>query len=193
MKIILASGSPRRRELLRELGLNFEVYKPEVDETRKPDELPEELCFRLSRMKALNAAKIFENSIIISADTIVVINSDILGKPKNREDTFRMLSELQGKWHEVLTGISVSMNDKIISHVEHTRVKFKALTEAEILKYLETGESDDKAGAYAIQGKGALFIERIDGDFYNVVGLPLCVLGKMLAEFGIMALNHHAH
>ena len=144
-------------------------------------------------MKALNAAKIFENSIIISADTIVVINSDILGKPKNREDAFRMLSELQGKWHEVLTGISVSMNDKIISHVEHTRVKFKALTEAEILEYLETGESDDKAGAYAIQGKGALFIERIDGDFYNVVGLPLCVLGKMLAEFGIMALNHHAH
>ena len=193
MKIILASGSPRRLELLRELGLNFEVYKPEVDETRKPDELPEELCFRLSRMKALNAAKIFENSIIISADTIVVINSDILGKPKNREDAFRMLSELQGKWHEVLTGISVSMNDKIISYVEHTRVKFKTLTEAEILEYLETGESDDKAGAYAIQGKGALLIERIDGDFYNVVGLPLCVLGKMLAEFGIMALNHHAH
>lgn len=193
MKIILASGSPRRRELLRELGLNFEVYKPEVDETRKPDELPEELCFRLSRMKALNAAKIFENSIIISADTIVVINSDILGKPKNCEDAFRMLSELQGKWHEVLTGISVSMNDKIISYVEHTRVKFKALTEAEILEYLETGESDDKAGAYAIQGKGALLIERIDGDFYNVVGLPLCVLGKMLADFGIDILNYHAH
>ena len=179
-KIILASGSPRRRELLKELGLDFEIYKPDVDETILKNELPEDLCLRLSRLKAQTGAKKFTNSIIIAADTIVVIDGKILGKPHNRQDAFRMLKILQGREHEVITGVSVALNEKIISHAEHTKVKFTNLNDDEIREYVSTGECDDKAGAYAIQGRGAALIEGINGDYFNVVGLPLCSLSKIL-------------
>ena len=184
-KIILASGSPRRRELLHSLGLDFTIYKPDVDEKIINGESPENLCERLSRLKSSAGAKKFPDSIIIAADTIVVIDNKILGKPHGRDDAFNMLSTLQGRTHEVLTGLTVCMNEKIISHVEHTRVKFRKLNESEIRAYISTGESDDKAGAYAVQGKGSLLVESLEGDYFNVVGLPICRLGLMLYEFGV--------
>ena len=184
-KIILASGSPRRRALLQELGLDFTIYKPDVDEKILNHELPENLCERLSRLKAATGAAVFPDSIVIAADTIVVIDNKILGKPHNREDAFNMLMTLQGRTHEVLTGLTICENHKILSHVEHTRVKFRNLNESEIRAYISTGESDDKAGAYAVQGVGSLLVERLEGDYFNVVGLPVCRLGLMLREFGI--------
>ena len=184
-KIILASGSPRRRALLQELGLDFTIYKPDVDEKILNHESPENLCERLSRLKAAAGAVVFPDSIIIAADTIVVIDNKILGKPHNREDAFNMLMTLQGRTHEVLTGLTICENHKILSHVEHTRVKFRQLNESEIRAYISTGESDDKAGAYAVQGVGSLLVERLEGDYFNVVGLPVCRLGLMLYEFGI--------
>ena len=195
MKIILASGSPRRRELMCEIGLKFEIFKPDIDETRTNNEAPEDLCLRLSQLKAKAGAKVFPNSLVIAADTIVLINGEILGKPKNHDDAFRMLNTLQGKWHEVLTGLSVCFDGKIISEVEHTKVKFRELNKSEILSYISTGECDDKAGSYAIQGKGSLLIERIDGDYFNVVGLPVCRLGKILENFGSLQelLNQHTY
>lgn len=182
-RIILASGSPRRRELLKDIGLEFEIFKPDVDETRLKDEKPEDLCLRLSRLKAECGAKKFPDSIIIAADTMVVIDNKILGKPKDREDAFDMLKILQGREHEVITGVSVAQNEKIIFHAEHTLVKFIELNDSEIREYISTGECDDKAGAYAIQGKGATLIEGVKGDYFNVVGLPLCSLSKMLKSF----------
>ena len=190
MKIVLASGSPRRRELLKSLGLEFEVYKPDVDESIIDGESPSELCERLSRLKAQAGAEKFPDALVIAADTIVVIDDLILGKPKDRDDAFNMLKRLQGKWHEVITGITVCMKQKILSHDEHTRVKFRELSDSEIRAYVSTGECDDKAGAYAVQGYGSLLVERIEGDYFNVVGLPLCRLGMMLSVFGIRLLEH---
>ena len=188
-KIILASGSPRRRFLLTELGLDFEIYKPEVDETRIAGEAPEELCERLSRLKAQAGASKFPGKIIIAADTIVVIDGEILGKPINHDDAFRMLMLLQNRTHEVLTGLTVCKDEKLISHVEHTHVKFRALSEREIRAYISTGEPDDKAGAYAVQGIGSLLVESLNGDYFNVVGLPVCRLGRILSEFGVNLLT----
>ena len=185
MRIILASGSPRRRALLHELGLAFEVFTPDVDESHADTENPESLCRRLSRLKAQAGAEKFPDSIVIAADTIVVIDGEILGKPRNREDAFRMLKMLQGREHVVMTGVSVCSVVRVISHVEHTRVKFRALSDDEIRAYISSGECDDKAGAYAVQGKGSLLVEGIEGDYFNVVGLPVCRLGVMLGKFGI--------
>lgn len=184
-KIILASGSPRRRELLKDLGLEYEIYKPDVDESRLEDEKPEALCLRLSRLKAQDGAKNFPGAIVIAADTIVVIDGKILGKPHDRDEAFMMLKTLQAREHEVITGVSVACGDEIISHAEHTLVKFIALSDSEIIEYIATGECDDKAGAYAIQGKGATLIERINGDYFNVVGLPLCSLAKILRKLNV--------
>lgn len=189
MKIILASGSPRRRELLKSPGLEFEVYKPDVDESMIDGESASELCARLSRLKAQAGAEKFPDALVIAADTIVVIDDLIIGKPKDRHDAFNMLKRLQGKWHEVITGITVGMKEKFITHAEHTRVKFRELSDSEIQAYVSTGECDDKAGAYAVQGYGSLLVERIEGDYFNVVGLPLCRLGKMLSVFGINVLQ----
>jgi len=192
MKIILASGSPRRRELLKSLGIEFEVYKPDVDEHALDDESPSELCARLSSLKAEAGAEKFPDSLIIAADTIVVIDSMILGKPKDRHDAFRMLKRLQGRQHEVITGITVCMKKSFITRTEHTRVKFRSLSDDEIRAYVSTGECDDKAGAYAVQGYGSLLVERIDGDYFNVVGLPLCKLGTTLDMFGINILGGYS-
>lgn len=189
MKIILASGSPRRRELLKSLGLEFDVYKPDVDESIMDGESPSELCARLSRLKAQAGAEKFPDTLVIAADTIVVIDDLILGKPKDRDDAFMMLKRLQGRWHEVITGVSICMKQKILSHDEHTRVKFRELSDSEIHAYIATGECYDKAGAYAVQGYGSLLAERIEGDYFNVVGLPLCRLGKMFREFEINILK----
>lgn len=191
MKIILASGSPRRRELLTSLGLEFEVYKPDVDEEILPGEGPEELCKRLSCLKAGAGSARYPDCVVIAADTIVVIEGRILGKPRNREEAFVMLKTLQGREHDVLTGLSVSSGHRVLSHVEHTAVKFRTLTDDEIRAYVSSGECDDKAGAYAVQGVGSLLVEGIRGDYFNVVGLPLCRLGRMLSEFGVDILRRN--
>ena len=184
-KIILASGSPRRKSLLESLGLEFEVYRPDVDETKRRGESPSELCRRLSASKAQAGAKAFPDSVIIAADTIVVIDGEILGKPSDRQEAARMLRHLSGREHEVITGVAVSLKVKTLVNDEHTLVRFRELTDAEISEYVSSGEGDDKAGAYAVQGKGALMIEGITGDYFNVVGLPLCRLGIMLRAEGV--------
>ncbi|MBQ3654760.1 MAG: septum formation inhibitor Maf [Synergistaceae bacterium] len=189
MRIILASGSPRRRELLTSLGLAFEVFKPDVDESHSEREEPAGLCSRLSRLKAEAGVRAFPGSLVISADTIVVIDGRILGKPLDHEDARGMLRTLQGREHEVMTGLSVGLDGKITTHVERTLVRFRALSEAEIEEYASSGECDDKAGAYAVQGKGSLLVEGITGDYFNVVGLPVCRLGLMLHDFGINILT----
>ena len=188
MSIILASGSPRRKSLLESLGLEFTAYRPNVSEEHLPGETPSELCLRLSRMKAEAGSLEFPDDIIIAADTIVVVDGEILGKPHDRDDAVRMLGLLSGNLHEVITGLAVCYGGKV--HVEdvHTLVKFRELSEAEISAYVSTGECDDKAGAYAVQGIGSLLVEGINGDFYNVVGLPLCRLGAVLSRLGISLL-----
>ena len=185
MRVILASGSPRRRELLSSLGLEFEVYKPDVDESHSEHEEPEELCARLSRLKAEAVAQRFPEAVVIAADTIVVIDGLVLGKPRDREDAISMLGILQGREHEVLTGLTVCFGGKVMTHVEHTLVRFRKLNDSEIRAYTATGECDDKAGGYAVQGKGSLLVEGITGDYFNVVGLPVCRLGLMLHKLGI--------
>ena len=163
-----------------ELGLNFKVIKPDVNEQILPDEEPEKLCERLAKIKCEAVSKNFLNSLVIAADTIVVIDNKILGKPKDFNNAVEMLETLQGREHEVMTGLALSLNNKLISSFERTRVKFRALSHEQVLAYANSGECMDKAGAYAIQGKGSLLIEEIHGDYFNVVGLPVCLLGKLL-------------
>lgn len=184
-RIILASGSPRRKALLESIGIEFEVYKPDADESMRIDETPSQLCRRLATLKAEAGMRAFSRSdVIIAADTIVVIDGEILGKPADREDAASMLRHLSGREHEVITGVAVSFMGRLSVNDEHTLVRFRELTDDEISAYVATGEGDDKAGAYAVQGKGALMIEGITGDYFNVVGLPLCRLGVMLKGIG---------
>jgi septum formation protein len=184
LDIILASGSPRRRELLKGLGWNFKILVPEVDETPHAGEPPEELCIRLAAAKA-HAVDGGEKSLIIAADTIVVIDREVLGKPANEADSLRMIRRLQGRDHEVLTGVGVRWGKRVSIGWERTRVYFRPLDDEAVRAYAETGEGMDKAGAYAIQGRGSLFVSSIEGDYCNVVGLPLCRLGIMLEEMGL--------
>ena len=183
--IILASGSPRRKSLLESLGVSFTVYSPDVDENMLPGETPSDLCARLSVMKAEAGLREYPSGTIIAADTMVVIGDEVLGKPANRTEAARMLRELSGKVHEVITGLTVIHDGNTLTSTVHTFVKFRELSDDEISAYIKTGEPDDKAGGYAVQGKGSLLIERINGDYYNVVGLPLFRLGEMLASVGI--------
>lgn len=185
-KVILASGSPRRREILTGAGLDFDVYISGADESSVSSE---GITFgvyvqELALLKARGAAKSIEGkeNIIISADTVVVCNGDIMGKPKDRNDASSMLKKLSGKSHSVFTGICVWRTKdafSVCSAVE-TKVKFKELSDEKIKRYVMTGECDDKAGAYAVQGKGAALVEKIDGDYLNVVGLPLFKLFEIL-------------
>ncbi|MDR2179456.1 MAG: Maf family protein [Synergistaceae bacterium] len=187
LDIVLASGSPRRRELLRGLGWNFRVLVPEIDETPREGESPEELCTRLAVTKALAGGD--ERSLVIAADTLVVVNGDALGKPTDEEDSLRMIRRLQGRDHEVLTGMGIRWKKGMSTALERTRVYFRPLDDEAVRAYVETKEGMDKAGAYAIQGRGSLLVSSIEGDYFNVVGLPLCRLGSMLEEMGL-ALPH---
>ena len=189
-EIILASASPRRNELLKQIGLQIQVLPSTIEETIDSDLCPEKLVMSLSSMKAHDiAAKSNKNCIIIGADTIVVCGK-ILGKPQNEDDAFNMLDSLQGKWHEVITGITVIDNNSnnCITDFEKTRVKMRELTNDEISTYIRTGEPLDKAGAYGIQGIGAVLVEKIDGCYFNVVGLPLAKLCIILKKFEISIL-----
>lgn len=190
-KIILASGSPRRREILSSAGLDFDVYISGADEDSiSPDGITFGVYVQeLALLKARDAAKSIDEKghIIISADTIVVCEDEIMGKPKSREDAFLMLKKLSGKSHSVFTGVCVWRSDDAfcVCSAQETKVQFKELTDEKINSYIATGECDDKAGAYAVQGKGAALIKSVDGDYLNVVGLPLLKLLDILEnEFG---------
>ena len=186
MKIILASASPRRRELLSALGLSFEI-RPAIGEEHPVPGLPGgETAKRLSRAKCLEiAAGADGQDVVIAADTVVCLDDEILGKPADEEDAARMLKALSGRDHRVYTGVTVARGGRVLSDYEETAVHFRPLTEREIAAYIATGEPMDKAGAYGIQGCAALFVRAIEGDYFNVVGLPLCKLGQMLKELGV--------
>jgi septum formation protein len=178
--LILASASPRRAELLRAAGIDFIVRVADVDETQWRDEPPRDYVLRLSRAKAQAVAQAGE--LVLGADTTVVINDETAGKPLDNDDAKRMLRALSGQWHEVLTAVSLVQGEGVMSDVEVTRVKFAPLSEAEIDWYVATGEPMDKAGAYGIQGYASRFVERIEGNYANVVGLPVQMVYRMLRE-----------
>lgn len=185
--IILASGSPRRKELLEKLGIKFEVEPSGFEETVVPSLMPDELVKQLSAGKAKNIASKHQNALVIGADTIVSFKNTVLGKPQTKEKAKEMLRALSGNVHSVFTGFTIIDTDsgKIISKAVETKVHFRKLTDQEIDNYVNTDEPLDKAGAYAIQGIGALLVEKIDGDCNNVVGLPLAELAISLRDFGI--------
>lgn len=185
MELILASGSPRRSELLRQIGLTFSVHPADVDETLDPDWIPAEAVERLSARKAEAVAQRFPDQLILAADTVVSLEGDIMGKPLSPRSAFAMLSALSGRTHEVFTGLTLRQGDQVVTVSERTAVTFRPLTSEEISAYIATGEPMDKAGAYGIQGRGALFITGIEGDYFNVMGLPLCRLSQLLkTDFG---------
>lgn len=185
-KIILASSSPRREELLNRYNLNQVIFEPKIDEKYVYGERPEQIAMSLAFEKAYWVSQHFINGeIIIAADTIVVLDDIVLGKPKDRNDAFRILSLLTGKEHNVITGISIieaNSNKKIVDY-ELTKVRFRHLSEKQIYRYIETQEPMDKAGAYGIQGCGQILVEKIDGCYSNVVGLPLGKLDYLLNRF----------
>ncbi|MDL2298416.1 Maf family protein [Synergistaceae bacterium OttesenSCG-928-D05] len=184
-KFILASGSPRRRAFFEELGWDFEVQAAQVTEDVIPDEAPQDMVRRLAEAKAADVYHKNEGRWVVGADTTVVIDGKILGKPGDKEDARRMISMLQGKTHTVMTGVAViDPEGRGVSAVEKTDVTFRPMTEGEVTAYVDTGESMDKAGAYAIQGHGTLLVERVAGCYFNVVGLPLERLSELLTELG---------
>ena len=187
MAVILASQSPRRRELLERMGVKeFRIQPAKGEERADPALPPEQLVEQLSRQKAEEVAAQFgPEDLILAADTVVSIQGQILGKPKDKEDAFRMLSTLSGREHTVYTGVTVCRGAKRVTEHEATAVRFRSLTPEEIWDYIATGEPMDKAGAYGIQNYGGLLVEGISGDYFNVVGLPVCRLGRILARFGV--------
>ena len=191
MKIILASQSPRRKELLERMGIrDFETISPNVNESAFHGLPPEELVRRLSAEKAAAVAgRAGEDAIVIAADTVVALEGAVLGKPADELDAFKMLSALSGVRHQVYTGVTVCRGGEKQTAHEVTDVTFRELSEEEIEHYIATGEPMDKAGAYGIQGYGALLIQGISGDYYNVMGLPVCRLSGMLARFGVDCLK----
>ena len=189
MDIILASQSPRRRELLTRMGLTFTVHAADIDEHMDRSLTPDKLVEAISREKAAAAAVDFDqNAIIIAADTVVALDNEVLGKPHDEADAKRMLTHLSGREHQVYTGFTVRQGDQVVTRSECTLVKFRALEESEIDSYITTGEPMDKAGAYGIQEKGSLLVEKLRGDYFNVMGLPVCALGLVLKEFGVKCL-----
>lgn len=189
-RLLLASQSPRRAEILRSVGWPFEAFAMEIDESARAGESPSHYVERLALEKAEAAARINQASLVLGADTTVVVHGEILGKPESEEDARRMLRRLSGRWHEVLTGVALVAGGEgiedgprrhLVRH-ERTRVRFGPMTEREIDWYVRTNEPADKAGAYAVQGYAALFIEEIEGDYWNVVGLPIRLVYKMVNE-----------
>ncbi len=186
MRIVLASSSPRRRELLEMLGMSdFSVVPADVDEA-VPDLQPDEAVIHIAQLKARTVAACCEKSdLIIAADTLVYLNGEALGKPESESDAAEMLRRLSDAKHLVYTGVTIIQNNREVSFAEKTDVFFRELLETEIEAYIKTGEPMDKAGAYGAQGRGAAFIKRIEGDFFNVMGLPICRLVTTLRQVGL--------
>lgn len=195
-KLILASASPRRKDLLTQIGLEFEAYPADIDETSIGYTDAGKYAEEMSRRKALMVAEKFydipgEEHLILGADTTVEIDGNILGKPQDYADAVRMLETIQGKWHRVITGMTLvnAGTREVITDSEVTRVKIRPMTPEMIRAYLNTGESMDKAGAYGAQGFGSLIVERVEGCFFNVIGLPLHKLSLLLERQGIGMLS----
>ena len=181
MQLILASASPRRKELLGLYGIPFTVRAADIDETMDPDKPPFDEVARLSREKALAVSREPED-VVVAADTIVVCGGIVLGKPKDEAQAIEMLGLLSGRAHQVMTGCTVLRGQKDETFTEVTDIHFRPLSPGEIRRYVATGEPMDKAGAYGIQGGAALFCQRMEGDYYNVMGLPVCALGQVLKQ-----------
>lgn len=184
-RLVLASTSPRRAEILKAVGWPFEVEPVRVDETRASGEKAVAYVQRLAEAKAAAAAASLASGLVLGGDTVVVVDEAILGQPRDVEDARRMLRLRSGRWHEVLTGVAlVRAGEPGVSVVDHesTRVRFSKMSEMEIERYIATGEPMDKAGAYAVQGLAALFIEEIQGDYYNIVGLPVRLVYELWSQ-----------
>lgn len=190
-KIILASASPKRKDILKITGLNFAVCTSDYEEEINLPLRPRELARFLSRKKAEAVAHKYKNAVIIAADTFIVFKNRLLGKPRTDKEAEKMLGMLNGKMHSVITGFTIidTANNKILSRSLETKVYFKKLGVEEISAYVSSKEPLNKAGAYAIQGLGAVFIKKIAGDFFNVMGLPLCALTESLKKFGVHVLK----
>ena len=189
--IVLASASPRRQELLQRIGItDFDIRVPETEESYPEGLSPRQIVEYISREKADAAAKLCDaDEIVITADTMVFLDDQRLGKPADEADALRMLTALQGRHHTVCTGVTVRKGDHVVTESEETEVVFRPASEKELLVYIHSGEPMDKAGAYGIQGKGSLLVEGIRGDFFNVMGLPLLRLSRILEQFGITCLG----
>ncbi len=182
-KIILASGSPRRKELLAYIVPEYDVFPADIDESVPVEISPENCAELLAVKKAAYVSEKFPESVVIGCDTVVISDGEILGKPKDPADAERMLKMLSGKVHTVITGVCIFCGDRRESFSCRTEVEFYPITEKEIAEYISTGEPMDKAGAYGIQGKGCVFVKAINGDFFNVVGLPVSMLKRRLDDF----------
>jgi septum formation protein len=185
VQIILASGSPRRRELLQGLGLEFQIIPADIDETLLASETPQQLVERLSITKAKAIAKSYPEALVIAADTTVALGKVVLEKPKDREENKLFIRRLQGRRHEVFTGHALVYQSKLESIVKRSEVYFRALTEHEIAAYVATGEGADKAGGYAIQGRGSALIPHIVGCYFNVMGLSVAAVVELAAKLGV--------
>ena len=183
VRVVLASQSPRRRELLSLIGITHEVRPSSIDESHRSHESPREYAERLAREKADSHGD--ADAVTIGSDTIVVVDGDILGKPADENDAARILRRLSGRRHIVITAVAVGYRGRMLSDVEEVQVAFRPLTDHEIRRYIETGEPMDKAGAYGIQGYGATIVERVEGDYFAVMGLPLQRLTRLLEQLGL--------
>jgi septum formation protein len=185
-RIILASASPRRAELLKQIGVEFEIEPSEVGEQPHPDEAPADYITRIARAKVIAVARKRETGLVIGADTVVVLDGRLLGKPVDEADASRMLRVLSGTWHAVMTGVALfdAATRREVADYDKTLVKFAQLTDTEIEWYISTGEPMDKAGAYGIQGRAGLFVEEIAGNYYNVVGLPIPLVYRLARRLG---------
>ena len=191
MSIILASQSPRRRELLERMGITqFQVIPAQGEERAGPGLSPARLVEELSRQKAAEvAARAGAEDLVIAADTVVAVDGQVLGKPRSPQHAREMLALLSGREHHVYTGFTVRRGEQTVTGHEDTAVRFRPLTAGDISAYVDTGEPMDKAGAYGIQGRGCVLVEGIRGDYYNVVGLPVCRLAQVLLQFGVNGLT----
>jgi septum formation protein len=185
-KIILASASPRRSAILESLGINFTAVSSNADERPHVDESPADYIIRIARSKVIGVARQFESGLVIGADTVVVLDSKILGKPNDDDDARQMLESLAGRWHAVMTGVALydTATKREVVDFEKTLVRFAPLSDSEISWYIATGEHRDKAGAYGIQGSAGLFVEEIAGNFHNVVGLPIPLVYRLAKRLG---------
>lgn len=185
-QLILASGSPRRAHFMRLLNLPFTIMEPDVDERMLKGETPRELVLRLAMLKAAHIAASHPDKLVLAADTVVALGNKVFGKPQDRHDAFLMIKELQGKTHQVYTGVALRLGSTYRNFAECTYVTFASLTDDLIQAYVDTGESDDKSGSYAVQGIASLFVTKVEGSVSSVVGLPVCQVREALAEFGII-------
>lgn len=190
-RIILASASPRRAQLLEQIGVVFEIAPGNVAEMPHPDEAPPDYITRISRAKVIAVARGFDSGLVLGADTVVVLDGQLLGKPEDEAAARRMLSQLSGKWHAVMTGVALYdiESRREVADYDKTLVKFAQITDSEIDWYVNTGEPMDKAGAYGIQGRGGLFVDEIAGNYYNVVGLPIPLVYRLARRLGYSFLD----